>query len=166
MRARVDVRLRAGPIREAVTSTTGVSSTTVASKLSTAVIADASPNTPVSSRPGEPADRRASQAPQAWNSPSTSQKCASTSTAARNPTTGPNRSASAQAWSGEIAPVTTASPAAGTATAASGQPKGRRTAHTSTATSRATDRASASGVFRAIPSGREQIVPGHEIRPG
>lgn len=77
------------PIRAAVANTTGVSSTMVASRLSTAVIAEASAKTAVSRRPGRPAAQRAIHAPQAWKSPSSSQNLASTSTAARKPITGP-----------------------------------------------------------------------------
>ncbi len=57
----------------AVANTTGVSSTTVASRLSTAVIAEASAKTAVSRRPGLPAAQRAVPAPQARNRPSSSQ---------------------------------------------------------------------------------------------
>jgi hypothetical protein len=77
--------------------TTGVSSTTVASRLSTAVIAEAVANTRASSRRGRPAERRAIHVPQARNRPSSSQSCASTSTAARKPITGASRPASARA---------------------------------------------------------------------
>ena len=75
----------------AVANTTGVSSTTVASRLSTAVVTAATANTRASSRCGRPAAARASHAPQARNSPSSSHSCASTSTAARKPMTGPSR---------------------------------------------------------------------------
>ncbi len=137
----------------------------VASRLSTAVISEASANTAVSRRLGLPFAHSAIHAPQARNSPSTSQKWASTRTAARNPTTGPSCSASARAWSSEIAPVATAIPAAGTAITASGHPKGRTTAQTRTATSRTTERVSARGVFRGRSSRTLSVVHAHETRP-
>ena len=88
--------LARAPSRAAVANTTGVSSTTVASRLSTAVITEASTKTATSSRRGRPAAVRAIHAPQARNSPSSSHSWASTSTAARKPITGPSRSASAR----------------------------------------------------------------------
>ncbi len=60
------------PSRAAVANTTGVSSTIVASRLSTAVITDATANTQASSLRGRPAAARAMQAPHARNSPSSS----------------------------------------------------------------------------------------------
>ncbi len=51
------------PIREALANTTGVSSTTVASRLSTAVMIAAAANTAVSSRRGRPRLARAATAP-------------------------------------------------------------------------------------------------------
>ena len=108
--------------RAAVRKTTGVSSTTVASRLSTAVVTAATAKTWTSSRRGRPRDRLAIHAPQARNRPSSSHNCAITSTAARKPITGPSRRASARAsWSG-IAPVAMTRAAAGTAATASGQP--------------------------------------------
>src|SRR5690348_9942479 len=71
--------------RAAVANTTGVSSTTVASRLSTAVVTEAITNTWVRSRRGLPALARAIQSPQARNSPSLSHRWASTKIAARNP---------------------------------------------------------------------------------
>lgn len=62
--------------------------------------------------------------------------------------TGPSCSASSTASPHEMAPVAIGSAAAGTAITASGHPKGRMTAPTSTRTSRAADRISASWVFR------------------
>ncbi|CAM5420967.1 hypothetical protein STENM223S_07236 [Streptomyces tendae] len=58
------------PARDAVARTTGVSRTAVASRLSTAVTAQATANTPVSSRRGLPPHRRATAAPTASNRPS------------------------------------------------------------------------------------------------
>ena len=57
------------PSRAAVANTTGVSSTIVASRLSTAVITDAAANTDASSLRGWPAAARAIQAPQAREQP-------------------------------------------------------------------------------------------------
>ena len=127
----------------AVANTTGVSSTTVASRLSTAVVTAATANTRASSRCGRPAAARASHAPQARNSPSSSHSCASTSTAARKPMTGPSRLACSPASCAEIAPVAITSRAAGTATTASGKPRGRHTAQPRTTTRAATETASA-----------------------
>ena len=58
--------------RAAVANTTGVSSTTVASRLSTAVVTEAMRNTWARSLRGLPALARAIQSPQARNSPSSS----------------------------------------------------------------------------------------------
>jgi hypothetical protein len=135
--------------RAAVANTTGVNSTTVASRLSAAVISEATANTWTKSRRGRRAAVWAIHAPQAWNRPSSSHSWARTSTAARKPITGPSRLASATAWSTEIAPTAMTTPAAGTATTASGQPHGRITAHASTARSRTAESASGSEAFRA-----------------
>jgi len=97
--------------RAAVANTTGVSSTTVASRLSTAVVTAATAKTCTSSRRGRPRDPRASHAPQARKSPSSSHSCAITSTAARKPITGPSRCASARASRPGIAPVAMSSAA-------------------------------------------------------
>ena len=75
--------------RAAVANTTGVSSTTVASRLSTAVVAAAAANTSASSRRGSPRAPTAIAAPSASNSPARRHPSASTSSAARNPTVGP-----------------------------------------------------------------------------
>jgi hypothetical protein len=83
--------------------------------------------------------------------PSSSQSWASTSTAARKPITGPSRSTSARAVCGGTAPVPTTRAAAGTAATASGQPRGRITAHASMASSAATETASAAA-FRTLSS--------------
>src|SRR6266851_1303704 len=69
------------PSRAALANTTGVSSTIVASRLSTAVITDATAKTQTSSLRGRPAAARAIQAPQAANSPSSSHSWARTRTA-------------------------------------------------------------------------------------
>lgn len=128
----------------AVANTTGVSRTTVASRLSTAVMAEARAKTAPRRRPGRPADQRAIQVPQAWKSPSSSQSLARTSTAARKPITGPSRAASSRTWAGVIAPAAITTAAAGTAKTASGSRNGRVTAQTSTTSSMARDRDSAS----------------------
>jgi hypothetical protein len=95
--------------------------------------------------------RRAIHVPQARNRPSSSQSWASTSTAARKPTTGPSRLTSVRAACGETAPVAITTAAAGTAATASGQPRGRITAHASTASRAATETASAAA-FRRLAS--------------
>ena len=148
------------PRRAAVANTTGVSSTIVASRLSTAVITDATANTQASSLRGCPAAARESKDPHARNSPSSSHSWARTSTAARKPMTGPSCPASARASLSEIAPVPMTTTAAGTATTASGQPHGRITAQASTARSMTADSASASEAltFRAFV-GREASAP-------
>ena len=138
--------------RAAVTKTTGVSSTIVASRLSTAVVTAATAKTCTSRRRGCPRDLLAIHAPQARNRPSSSQSCAITSTAARKPITGPSRCASATAsWKG-IAPVAMTMAAAGTAATASGQPRGLITAQASTASSAMTDSDSAPAVPSSAPS--------------
>ncbi len=129
--------------RTAVSCTTGVSSTTVVSRLSSAVVIAARPNTPRSSRAGEP--RRASRAPAALNSPSRWQTCATTRIAPRKASTGSSRPASSRAWSSGSAPVRITTAAAGTATTASGSRFGRVIAVISTAASSTPDSASAGG---------------------
>ena len=75
----------------AVASTTGVSSTTVASRLRTAVVGDGDHEHHCEQAPRSPCSTRAIAAPAARNRPSSSHSRASTSTAARNPTTGSSR---------------------------------------------------------------------------
>jgi hypothetical protein len=94
---------------------------------------------------------RAIHVPQAWNRPSSSQSWASTSTAARKPITDASCSASARAARGETALAPMTSAAAGTAATASGQPRGRITAHASTARRAAAETASAAA-FRTLSS--------------
>ncbi len=139
----------------AVANTTGVSRTTVASRLSTAVVTEAITNTCASSL-RDPASRdgprldRAIHAPQAWNSPSSSHRCASTKMAARKPITGPSCLASAPAAPAGIAPAAIKMTAAGAAATASGQPRGLITAHASTAT-RAISETASLAAFSASP---------------
>ena len=83
--------------RVAVSCTTGVSSTTVVSRLRTAVVTEARPNTPPSNRTGEPRLARASRAPAAANSPCIWQTCPTTRIAPRNTSTGSRRPASVRA---------------------------------------------------------------------
>ena len=153
------------PSRAAVANTTGVSSTTVASRLRTAVITEAATKTAASSRRDRPAAAPAIHPPQASNSPSSSQSRASTSTAARNPITGPSCCACARAWSSEIAPAAITTAAAGTAATASGQPNGRITAHPSTTSSRTANNASASDALRTRTSQTRPRVSPHRTRP-
>ena len=136
------------PSRAAVANTTGVSSTTVASRLSTAVIAEASANTWTSSRRGRPAAARAIHGAAGVEQPLVVAQLRQDEHGREEPDHRSQPLASAAAWSREIAPVAMTRPAAGTATTASGQPHGRITAQASTATSRATDSASAIGAFR------------------
>jgi hypothetical protein len=93
---------------------------------------------------------RAIQAPQARNSPSPAQRCASTRMAIRKPITGPSRRASAPASEAGIAPAAMRMTAAGTAAIASGQPRGLITAQASTASSAITETVSATAAFSAI----------------
>src|SRR5258707_8093904 len=102
-----------------VESTTGVSSTTVASRLRIAVVAAAITKTMASKRCWLPELDRAMAAPAARNSPSSSHSRASTSTAARKPRTGNRRLTSPAASSQGITPRPTSTPATGTAAAAS-----------------------------------------------
>ena len=135
--------------RAAVANTTGVSSTTVASRLSTAVV------TAARRRPGPGAAgagralARAIHAPQARNSPSSSHRCASTRIAARKPITGPSCRASAPAWLAGSAPAATRMTAAGTAATASGQPRGLVTAQASTPSRAISEIVSAAAEFSA-----------------
>src|SRR5258705_221548 len=108
-----------------VASTTGVSSTTVASRLRIAVVAAAITKTIASKRCWLPELDRAMAAPAARNSPSSSHSRASTSTAARKPTTGSSRLTAAVAPCHEITPSAMSTPAGATAATASGQPRGR-----------------------------------------
>ena len=146
--------------RAAVANTTGVSSTTVASRLSTAVVTAAIPNTRPSSLRGLPALPRAIAAPQARNSPSASHRCASTRIAARKPMTGPSRLASSAAWPAGMAPAAIRMTAAGTAATASGQPRGLVTAQASTASRAISETVSPTTVFSASPS-----PPGRMVLP-
>jgi len=136
-----------------------VSSTTVASRLSTAVVTEAITNTWARSLRGLPALARAIQSPQARNSPSSSHRCASTKIAARNPMTGPSRLASSAAWAGEMAPAAIRMTAAGTAATASGQPCGLATAQASTASRAISETVSPATVFSASPSPPGRMVP-------
>jgi len=77
-------------IRAAVAKTTGVSNTTVASRLSTAVTPAPVTKTNASSRRGLPLEPRAMTTPMASKSPSRRQPSAISNSAARNPTVGPN----------------------------------------------------------------------------
>jgi len=138
----------------AVANTTGVRSTTVASRLSTAVVTEAITNTCASSLRGRPLPVRAIHAPQAWNKPSSSHRYASTKMAARKPITG----ASCLAWVTApltlIAPVAIKMAAAGTAATASGQPRGLITAHARTANRPSKEIVSPTVAFSACLPGR------------
>jgi len=125
-----------------VTKTIGVSKTTVASRLRTAVTADPTRNTTASSATGRPREAAAIHVPAAAKSPSRSAIPASTNTAARNPSVGPRlRASSAATCRGRMASASTRA-AAGTETTASGRPHGRTTATTSVAPSRTIARTS------------------------
>ena len=136
------------PSPAAVANTTGVSSTTVVSRLSTAVVSAAVTNTRARSLRGRRADDLAIQLPRARNRPSSSHRCASTKMATRNPTTGASCSISAPASPAPIAPAATRMTAAGPATTASGQPHGLRTAQASTASRASPETVSPTPAFR------------------
>src|SRR4051812_28970513 len=74
----------------AATATTGVRSTTVASRLKVAVTTAAATKVRVSIRPGLPRPARRTSAPTALKTPSAAQISATTKMAARNATTGNN----------------------------------------------------------------------------
>ena len=129
MRGGIRVRSRRNPSARAVASTTGVSSTTVASRLSTAVVAAAMTNTFASSvraarrlpapsprRPRGTGPRRRTAAP------APAPRRGSRRRAAAGSPRRPRRAA-------EITPNAISSAAAGTATTASGQPCGRTIAN-------------------------------------
>jgi hypothetical protein len=124
--------------RAAVANTIGVSSTIVASRLSTAVVTAATTNTIASSRRGRRREPAAIDAPSASNRPARRHPSASSSSAARNPTVGPRSLNADRAPLRLIAPVSTTRTAAATATAQSGAHRGRVTAatrHAASATS-------------------------------
>jgi hypothetical protein len=75
-------------MRAAVRTTTGVSNTTVASRPSTIVVADAAANTSVNSRRASPPERSAMIVPSASNTPSRRHPSANSRSAARKPTVG------------------------------------------------------------------------------
>jgi hypothetical protein len=129
-----------------VANTTGVSSTTVASRLNTAVTSEATTNTEVSSRFGRPRAMCAITVPHQVNRPSWAHSWARISTAAKNPTTGASSVNSLRASVDEITPTPTRIEATGTATTASDHPKGRIAAHANTATNPTTEHISASAM--------------------
>src|SRR5882757_42409 len=145
--------------------TTGVSSTTVASRLSTAVTRAATANTPASSRRGSPRQARATASPAAVNSPSSAHSSARTRTAARKPTTGASSLIWLQASEGPTAPTAMSSVATGTAAAASGQPCGRSTAKARTTSSPATERISAMAVLSGTHSTGAYGLGGRAVSP-
>ena len=147
----------------AVASTTGVSRTTVASRLRIAVVAAAITKTVASKRCWLPEFDRAMVAPAARNSPSSSHSRASTRTAARKPTTGSSRLTSSEASCQEITPNAINRPAAGTAATASGQPRGRIIANPST-TASATS-ASVNSTGRSAAKGWADVVGCRRRRP-
>src|SRR5450631_1519172 len=120
------------PSFAAVANTTGVSRTMVASRLSAAVTVAARTNTTPSRRWGEAWLTRAATPPRYVNTPSAFDRWDSTRMAARNPTVGPSAASSFQASDQETSPISTATTAAGTAIAASGNRAGRATANART----------------------------------
>ncbi len=106
--------------RDTVAKITGVSSTTVVSRLSAAVTVEQVRNTKASSTTGRPPEAAAIRSPTASNSPSRWHSQASTSTAARNPTVGPRAVTSARACPTLSNPSATAAVVVGTAPTASG----------------------------------------------
>src|ERR1035441_8645351 len=120
--------------RATVANTTGVSSTTVASRLSTAVTVLATANTSARSVTGLPREPVAIQVPAASNRPNRSHRLARTRTAARKPMVGARLVASAPAWLSGRTPRSRRRAAAGTAITASGNPQGRTIAQTNVGT--------------------------------
>jgi hypothetical protein len=135
--------------------TTGVSSTTVASRLSTAVIAEAVANTWASSRRGRgaPCHPRPAGAEQALAVAELRQHEHGGEEADHRRQT----LRLGQSGLRGDRPATVTSAAAGTATTASGQPRGRITAHASTASRAATETASAEA-FRPCPLRRRETT--------
>ena len=123
------------PERAAVANTTGVSSTTVASRLRTAVTRAETANTSPSSVTGRPFARRAMNAPAAANIPSASHSFESISTPARKAMVGAIVVTCSQVSPQVMSPVAATSRPAGAAATASGRPRGRMMANASTATS-------------------------------
>src|SRR4051812_16948196 len=144
--------------RAAVAKTTGVSSRTVASRLSTAVVPEAAAKTIASSRRGRPRAPLAIAAPSASNSPATRQPSASTSSAARNASVGPRSPAASRASSGLSTPDATSATAPAAATAQSGAKRGRATAAPSVASSA---RSAAASLIARGPAG----APRHDDHP-
>ncbi len=139
----------------AVANTIGVSRTTVASRLSTAVTSAATANTSASRRRGRPCARVASSAPIASNNPARRQCSAITSSAARNATVGASSHAASPAASSPIAPAAISSAAPAPAATGSGSHAGRTTAAPSATASAARERirASASGTGAELQHG-------------
>src|SRR6478735_653263 len=119
--------------RRTAPSTTGVSSTTVASSDSTAVVSDATTKTSVSKPRPLPRLPATSSPPIHRNTPSASARWAISRIAARKPIVDPSVRTPDSAADGVIRPSTSARPAAGTAATASGRPHGRTTENANTA---------------------------------
>src|SRR4051794_38180630 len=107
-------------MRAAVATTTGVSSTTVASRLSTAVTTAARTTTRANSDRADRPDRRAVAAAAQMNSPSRSARWESSSTATRKPTVGAIERTAPSASGSPSAPTRTRNAAPGSATATGG----------------------------------------------
>ena len=112
------------PLPVAAAATTGVSRTTVASRLSVAVVTAAAAKVSSSIRRGLPRPRRPTSEPTAANTPSAAHISATTRIAARNATTGSSsRTWSSAPWA-STAPTSSTAPAARRPTSISTQPGG------------------------------------------
>ena len=142
----------------AVVSTTGVSSTTVASSDRTAVTIAPAMTTSTRRRWPRPRLPRPIWSPAQRNSPDDSHMSPTTRIAARNSTTGSSRRTSAQASWPDTAPTAMTTMPAGTAATASGRPRGRMTAKASTRISRTPEIASTTSVYGHARRARPGVV--------
>src|SRR4051812_44528051 len=141
----------------AVATTTGVSSTTVASRLSTAVTTAASTVTRVSSPVAELPACRAVIAADQVNNPSRSASSASSSTTTRNATVGVTSRTVSAASCQLTAPNSTTSSAPGTATTAGGSRGESTAAAASVPASRTAASSSATGSDTPRSAAEEQV---------
>ena len=142
----------------AAPTTTGISSTTVASRLSTAVTRAASTKTPVIRAAGPPPLRRATTRAPCRNTPARAQISPTTRIDIKNSSTGPRCRTTASASAHVSSPVASVARAATTAIPASTRPEGCRIAVTSSTASAGHRHRLA----REVGEGRH----GRRLRPG
>ena len=133
----------------AAAATTGVSSTTVASRLSTAVVSDAATKVSVSMRRGSPRLALATRPPTAAKTPSAAQSSATTRMPARNATTGSSSRTWSSAPAASTAPAMTTAPAQSRPTSSSTHGGGCTKATTSITRRAPTARTSTTGAGTA-----------------